>query len=152
MEQTPAAFVYDLREALFHQWSFGQAADRIGQRSLADPLQGIPDPQAQLLHIEWLGDVIICTDFESLQTVGTLTLFGQEDNRDFVVRRSLRTRRATSNPSISGRRISRIIRSGMTVWAARTPSSPQLTVNTFIALDAEIGIQHFRDIQVILND
>ena len=47
-----------------------------------------------------------------------------------LVRRSVRTRRATSYPSISGRRISKIIRSGRTVCAARTPSSPQLTVNT----------------------
>src|SRR5215216_7526256 len=84
VEQCPAAFVDHFREAFFNQRALGQSADRVGQRFLAHPLQSVADTQAQFLYIEWLGDVIICTNFEALQAINSLTLFSQENNRDLA--------------------------------------------------------------------
>ena len=46
--------------------------------------QNGPHPRHKLVDIKRLGDVIIRTDFETMQTIRPVTLFSQEDNRDSV--------------------------------------------------------------------
>src|SRR5262245_34908890 len=84
MEQRPTTFVNYFREALFHKWSFRQAADRICQRSLAHTFQGISHPQTKFLYIERLGNIVICTNFKPLKAIDAFSFFCKEDNGNFM--------------------------------------------------------------------
>src|SRR5215207_3084486 len=152
MEQSPAALVDHVRKAFLYKRTFRQTADRVRQRFLAHTLQSVAHTQAQLLHIERLGDVIIGADFESLQTINPFALFREEYDGNLI--------RATvaanpprdlisidiRQPNIQNHQIREDgLRGAHTIFAP-------VNGEHFIALDTEISIQHFRNVKVVFND
>ena len=97
---------------------FCQAGDGLVRELWVGAPQGIAHAQAQFLDVKGLGDVIIRAQFQTLQAVERSRFSVRKIIGISIVRWLVRRRRATSKPSISGRRISRMTRSG---WSCGRP-------------------------------
>ena len=115
-------------------------------------LQRVAHAQAQLLDVEWLGDVIVGVQFQPVQPVAALALFGQEDDRD-VLGFAVGAQPAGHLEPVDIRQANiqddqvRVARLG-----GAHAVFPPIDGQHLIPLHAEIRVQHIRDIQVILND
>src|SRR5512132_4216844 len=152
MQQCPSAFMDHIRETLFHQRSFRQSTDGIGQRSLTDSLQGVAHAQSQLLHVEWLGNVIISANFKPLQSVDPFTLFSQENNGNLV------------GTPISTYAAGNLI--PINIWQADIkdheirqdslgcayPIFAPIDRKYIVTLNAKIGVQHFGYVEIIFHN
>src|SRR5581483_11934912 len=139
-------------QTFIDQLAFRQIGHRVDKNLLRGAPQRIAHAQAQFLNVKRLGDVINHAQFEARQLINPISLFGQENHGD-VLRAAVGAQLAANFVAVDvGQADVQDDQVGVVVGAefnsVLAPGGSQYV----IALDAKIGVQHLRQIEIVFDN